>query len=164
MSTTRFAFAATLLIGGEKVPIASEIVTGDAESQDGVKNGFLFQLALQPGDTPPVVNLGDVIAFVENKLGAGAGSLASNPGLTAISQAIPGVSSSTFNSGNDGTLIVIKSFEVNSTAEKSLFAISIDLEGSDPTTGLIGLPPELASWLRIDNLAISFTATGTQGA
>lgn len=161
MSTTRFAFAAKLKIADEIVPLASEFVTGDSSAQDGVDNGFLFKLDLQPGEPPVVVNLGGIIDFVETKLGAGSGSLAQNPGLGTVVQAMPDtVTPATFNA-QSGMLVDIRSFEVNSTTAQFLFSISVDIEGADPTVGLIALPPQLASWLRIDSLAIAFTATGT---
>ncbi|MBV9107828.1 MAG: hypothetical protein JO306_00300 [Gemmatimonadetes bacterium] len=162
MSTTQINFNARLLVGGQTVPLASEIVVGDGQSQDGVENGFLFKLDLQPGEPPVVVNLGDVIAFVEQKLGAGAGSLASNPGLAELTSAFGSAVAgpATFNSQNS-TLVDIREFTLNSTASKTLFSLNIDIEGADPTTGLIALPPAIAQWVRINALAISFSSVTT---
>jgi hypothetical protein len=159
VSTTEISFAAKLKIGDQVVPLRSEIVIGDAASQDGVQKGFLFMLDLQPGDPPVVVNLGDVIGFVEDQLGAGSGSLASNSGVAALtdefgsSVASPG----TFNSDNT-TLVDIREFTINSTTAGTLFSFSVDVESSDPTAGLIALPGDLASWVKINSLAISFSA------
>ncbi len=162
MSTTKFGFKAQIRIGDQIVPVASELVTGDSSAQDGVANGFLFKLDRAPGAPPVVINLGDIIAFVENELGAGAGSLANNPGLATVMNAMPGFfNKGSFNAQN-GLQIDLDAFVVNSTAKEFLFSIQVDVEGTDPTTGLIPLPAELASWLRIDNVAISFSATSTR--
>ena len=163
MSTTQISFNAKLRIGEQIVPLASEIVFGDSASRDGVENGFLFKLDRQPGDPPVMVNLGDIIAFVEKKLGAGEGSLAQNSGVPVLTQAFGDkvASSGTFNSGNS-TQIEIQEFTVNSTKSKFLFSISIDIMGSDPSKGLISLPGELAKWVKINNLAIAFTSTTTK--
>lgn len=162
MSSTQINFKARLLVGGQAVPLASEIVVGDGQSQDGVENGFLFKLDLAPGDPPVVVNLGDVIAFVEEKLGAGAGSLAGNPGVAELTSEFgPAVASpATFNAQNQ-TLVDIREFTINSTTSKTLFSLNIDIQGSDPTTGLIAFPPAIAEWVRINSLAISFSSVTT---
>lgn len=163
MSTTQVSFSAVVKVGDQTVPIASEIVVGDGDSQDGVENGFLFKLDIAPGEPPVVVDLGAVIAFVEQELGAG--SLASNPGLGTLTQAFgSGVASpDTFNSSNT-TEVAIKEFTINSSTSKTLFSFSIDVHGSDPTTGLIPMPAALADWVRIDNLAISFSSVTTKAS
>jgi hypothetical protein len=162
MSTTQISFNARLLVGGETVPLASEIVIGDAESQDGVENGFLFKLDVAPGEPPVVVNLGDVIGFVEQQLGAGAGALAGNAGLGELAEAFGSAvaGADAFNAAN-GTLINIREFTLNSTATRTLFSINVDIQGADPTKGLIALPAQIARWVRIDDLAISFRSVTT---
>jgi hypothetical protein len=159
MSTTQISFKATLRIGEQFLPLASEIVFGDGNSQDGVKNGFLFKLDLAPGEPPFQIDLGALIALIESKLGAGPGSLQTSPGISTLEQIFPGtVSSDNFNSGNSA-LVLIKAFEINSTTKEFLFNISVDVEAADPSKGFIPLPPALANWLSIDRLAISFLAT-----
>jgi hypothetical protein len=161
MSSTNISFGVSLLIGAQSVPLISEVVVGQSASQDGVQNGFLFSLDLTPGDLPPEVNLGDVINFIEQKLGAGAGALQNSSGITALEQVFSSqISGTTFNSSN-GAMISLKAFELNSTTSNFLFRISVDVGGADPTQGFIPLPATVASWLSIDNLAISFSATGT---
>ncbi len=162
MSTTKISFGAVLEVGGEPVPLASEIVIGDGNSQDGVENGFLFKLDIPPGSDPVTIDLGAVIGFIEQQLGAGVGSLAQNPGLAELTQAFGAqvAGPTTFNSNND-TLVDVREFTLNSTTSKTLFSINIDIHGADPTTGLIALPPEIAQWVRINDLAISFTSVTT---
>jgi len=140
MSTTQISFKATLRIGEQFLPLASEIVFGDGNSQDGVKNGFLFKLDLAPGEPPFQIDLGALIALIESKLGAGPGSLQTSPGISTLEQIFPGT-------------------EINSTTKEFLFNISVDVEAADPSKGFIPLPPALANWLSIDRLAISFLAT-----
>lgn len=159
MSKLDISFKAKLKVGDEVIPLASEIVAGDSQSQDGVENGFVFRLDLGPTDAPVVLNLGAIIELIENKLGAGSGSLQGNSGISTLQQIFPGqVDGSNFNSGNS-TLVNLKAFEINSSSSKFLFQISVDISGSDPAQGFLPLPPALSSWLSIDNLAISFSAT-----
>ncbi|MCB0429495.1 MAG: hypothetical protein H6585_02535 [Flavobacteriales bacterium] len=157
MSTTQFSFQAKVRVGEQIVPIKSELVLGDSQSQDGVENGFLFMLDLQPGDDPVTVNLGDIIRFVEEKLGVGEGALSKNGGLATLTDEFGNevASPTTFNSSND-TLVNIREFTVNSTTSKFLFSINIDIEGSDPSKGLIALPGELANWVKIKSVSIAF--------
>jgi hypothetical protein len=158
MSTTQFSFKARVKIGDDIVPVASEITVGSSSAENGVQNGFIFRLDRQANDPPVVINLGAIISFIEEQLGAGSGSLSQNPNLPLIQQIFPGPQSSPFTSGNN-TIIEIQSFEVNSTTQEFLFSICVDIAGSNPSQGLINLPAELASWLTINNLAISFSAT-----
>jgi hypothetical protein len=162
MSTTKISFKATLLIAGEPVPLASEIVVGDSESEDGVENGFLFKLDRQPDDPPVTINLGAIIGFIEEQLGAGSGSLAKNPNIGLIEQQFAPVvnPNSPFTSANTA-LVRVKEFILNSTTSQALFSISLDIEGSDPAQGLFSLPGELAGWLTVQSVAISFTAIKT---
>ena len=163
MSSTQFSFKAKVKIGDEIVPLASEVVVGDSAASSGVENGFLFKLDLQPGDPPVLVNLGGIVEFVEEKLGAGTGSLAANPGVTTLQQVFPEQipHAGDFSAANS-TYVNIQSFIINSTKKQFLFSISVDIVGSDPATGLITLPGELNQWLKIQDLAISFTATKKQ--
>jgi hypothetical protein len=159
MSSTQVSFQAKVTVGGQIVPLSSEIVRTNADSQDGVQNGFVFKLDLQPNDPPITVSLGDIIGFIENTLGVG--SLAGNPGIAAMAQFFPGiVSTSNFTPANPA-VVEIKSFAINSTAKESLFSFSVDIEAYDPdkTARLRPLPAELTNWLSIDKLAIAFTAT-----
>lgn len=156
MSTTAISFKAKLLIGEQTVPLASEVVFGDGESQDGIKKGFLFKLDRQPFDPPVSIYLGDVIQFIEQKLGGG--DLSQNPQLELVSKAFPSLNSSNFNKDNQ-TVIDVYEFTINSTQEEFLFSINVNIEGSDPSKGLIEMPAQLADWVRIDNLSISFSAT-----
>lgn len=157
MSTTTINFKTTLLIGGESVPLASEIVTGDSDSQDGVNKGFLFKLDRAPFDPPVTVYLGEVINFINSKLGGG--DVASNAGMALISQAFPALNQSNFNAGNQ-TLVNIYEFSLNSTTDEFLFSFNLDVENSNPNQGLIPLPSVLSNWIKIESLAISFSATG----
>jgi hypothetical protein len=140
----------------------SEIVSS-TDSSGGVQKGFLFRLDLGPNDPPVAVNLGDIIAFIEDKMGAGTGALAQNTGLATIAQALPSfpINAQAFTRASQVTVFV-KSFEINSTTGEKLFSFSIDVQGSDPTQGLIPLPAELAGWLKIDSVAIAFSSTGSQ--
>jgi hypothetical protein len=160
MSSTQFSFAVKVRVGEEIIPLRTEITTGSGSTEDGVENGFLFRLDLEPGDPPLLINLGDMIAFIEKSLGAGEGSLSKNPNLDLIAQAFPDYvgGSHPFTSANT-TQIEVKSFEVNSTAKEFLFSFSLDVTSTDPTQGLIAFPPAVAQWVRIDNLAIAFSAT-----
>jgi hypothetical protein len=79
MSSTNISFRATFRIGDDIVPLLSEIAFGDSQSQDGVQNGFLFRLDLQPNDPPVQINLGALIGFVEQQLGVGSGNLPAVP-------------------------------------------------------------------------------------
>lgn len=161
MSTAKFLFRVTLVVGEETIPLFSEIVVGSSDASDGVGNGFIFRLDLKPGDGPVIINLGDMIGFIEDKLGAGDGNLARNPKVALLAQAFPqfiGSGGQPFTRDNT-TQIEVKSFELNSTTKEFLFAFSVDVTSTDPTQGLIALPPAIANWVRIDNLAISFSAT-----
>ena len=156
MSSTAINFKAKLLIGQQTVPLASEIVIGTADSQDGVKSGFLFKLDREPSNPPVTIYLGDVINFIESKLGGG--NLSQSPDMQLVSKAFPSLSPTNFNSSNQ-TMVNVYEFTINSAAGESLFSFNLDIESSDPTTGLIPLPAELANWVKIDSLAISFSAT-----
>lgn len=156
MSSTAINFTAKLLIGEQTVPLATEIVFGTDQSQDGIKNGFLFKLDRQPFDPPVTIYLGDVINFIESKLGAG--NLSQSPDMQLISKAFPAITPANFNSGNQ-TMVDVYEFTINSNDQESLFSFNLDMGNSDATKGLIPLPPEFASWLKIDSLSISFSAT-----
>lgn len=164
MSTTQISFNVKLAVGEQTVPLESEIMLGSAA--DGVQQGMLFRLALKPGDPPVTVNIGDIIGLVEEKLGAGTGALAGNSGLSQLAHVFGAdtISPASFTAQNDELLVDIQEFTLNSTTDEFLFSISVDLEGSDPTAGLLALPPALASWLKIDNLAVSFSATTKRAA
>lgn len=156
MGTTTINFSATLLIGSQDVPLSSELVLGADGSQDGVTNGFIFKLDREPFDPPVTVYLGNVIDFINNKLGGG--DVSTNPGMQLISEAFPGINSSNFNADNQ-TLIDIYEFTINSTTNEFLFSFNLNVESSDPNTGLIPLPAALSGWLNIESLSISFSAT-----
>jgi hypothetical protein len=156
MSTTAISFKAKLAIGEQTVPLASEVVFGDGESADGVKKGFLFKLDRVASDPPVSIYLGKVIEFIETKLNGG--DLSKSKDMAIISKAFPSLDSSNFNSSNQ-TVIDVYEFTINSTSEEFLFSINVDIEGSDPSKGLIEMPAQLANWLKIDNVSISFSAT-----
>ncbi|MGL5891064.1 MAG: hypothetical protein ACRC3B_14340 [Bacteroidia bacterium] len=162
MSSTEISFKTSLRIGDQLIPLASEIVLGDSNSQDGVQNGFLFKLDLGENDNPPTLDLGAVINFIENSLGAGSGSMASNQGVSTILGEFPYITQDGegFNSSNT-TQIQVTNFVINSTTNSFLFSISINVVGSDPTVGMIALPAELSSWLKINSMAMSFTTQTT---
>ena len=155
MSTTSITFKATLLVGEEEVPLLTEAVMGDDNSQDGVENGFLFKLDRDSSDPPVTIYLGDLISFIENKLNGG--DLSQNPNMSLITKAFPSLTPDNFNSSNQ-TLINIYEFSLNSPSSEFLFSFNLDVQGSDPSTGLIEMPGVLASWLKIENLSIAFTA------
>ena len=159
MSTTIINFKTTLLLGEEEIPLASELVAGDTDSQEGVDNGFLFKLDREPFDPPVTIYLGAVIDFINTKLGGG--DVAQNPGMSLISEAFPDMNASNFNKDNQ-TLVNIYEFSLNSTTKEFVFSFNLDVEGSDPNTGLVPLPDALSSWLKIDSLSISFTAKSTK--
>jgi hypothetical protein len=154
--STTINFKTTLAVGEQEVPLASEIVTGANDSQAGVKNGFLFKLDRQPFDPPVAIYLGDLIAFLDTKLGV-AGNYPS-AGMQLISQAIPALSPANFKSG-DQTIVNIREFSLNSTTGEFLFSFNVDVENSNPNAGLILLPTALSQWLKIKNLAVAFSAT-----
>ena len=156
MSTTSINFSTTLVISEQDVPLLSEVVTGDGGSQDGVKNGFIFKLNRQPSDPPVAVFLGDVIGFIEQQLGAGVGSLASNLQMPLITQAFPSLTTANFNSSNQ-TVVNIYEFSINSSTNQFLFSFNLDVENSDPSQGLISLPPVLSSWLKIQKVSVAFS-------
>jgi hypothetical protein len=160
MSTTQISFRARVNIGGESVPIVSEIVRGADASADGVSKGFLFKLDLGPNDPPVEIPLGAIIGFIEDKLGAGAGSLAGNAGLATLSRAF-NVSGSNFNRSNNA-VVKLKSFEVNSSDGAFLFSFSLDAAPKDPAAPFLPLPGDMAGWLKVERLAISFQATKGQ--
>lgn len=159
MSTTAISFSATLIIGDQLVPLLSEVVTGDKESQSGVENGFLFKLNRESSDPPVAIYLGDIINFIEKKLNGG--DLSQSPDMALISKAFPSLNASNFNSSNQA-IVNLYEFSINSTTSEFLFSINLDIEGADPSTGLIELPGVLAKWLRIDSLSIAFRATRTK--
>lgn len=156
MSSTVINFSARIRVGEEIIPIKSEIVFGDTESEDGITNGFIFTLDYEPGDDPVQINLGDIISFIENSMDGG--DLSQNPGMAQISQAFPQLNSGDFNSGNQ-TQVLVREFTLNSTDKEKLFSFNIDIQGSDPEVGLIALPGQLNQWLKINDLGISFSAT-----
>jgi hypothetical protein len=156
MSNTAINFKASLLIGEQSVPLASEIAIGDTQSQDGVNNGFLFKLDRQSEDPPVTIYLGDVINFIETKLGAS--DLSQSPDMGLITQAFPSLTAANFNSSNQ-TMVNVYEFSINSSTKEFLFSFNFDVEGSDPSTGLIALPGDLNNWLKIESLSIAFSAT-----
>ncbi|MFZ6708067.1 hypothetical protein [Undibacterium sp. TC9W] len=153
---TTINFKTTLVIGEQDVPLASEIVLGQSDSQEGASNGFLFKLDREPFDPPVTIYLGDVINFINTKLGGG--DVSSNSGMALISQAFPNMNPANFNASNQ-TLVNIYEFSLNSTTKEFLFSFNLDVEGSNPDVGLIALPPVLSNWLKIESLAISFSAS-----
>ena len=155
MSTTSIKFKVTLLVGSEEIPLITEAVIGDDNSQDGVENGFLFKLDRDSSDPPVTIYLGDMINFIETKLNGG--DLSQNPNMSLITQAFPSLTASNFNSNNQ-TLINIYEFSLNSSSSEFLFSFNLDVQGSDPSTGLIEMPGVLANWLKIENLSIAFSA------
>jgi hypothetical protein len=161
VSQTSISFAVRLDVNGMSLPLYSEVVFGDADTQDGLQHGFLFRLDYQPGDMPFTIDLGDIIAFIEKKVGA---ELADNPGVALLAQAFPNqVGSSTFNSANAAE-VDLNSLVINSSPTKSLFSIAVDVHDADVTQSVISLPGALAGWLAIQNLAISFTADKVAGS
>lgn len=161
MSNTAFQFKATLKLGDQIIPLLSEAADGGAQSQDGVTNGFLFQLNRLPTDPPVTLRLGDVIDLIENKLGAS--PLISQPGFGLITQAFPSFTATNFNAQNS-TLIDVYEFTINSTTKQVLFSFNLNIAGSDPANGLIVLPPVLNTWLKINQLAVCFSATGSSSS
>ena len=161
MSKLDISFKARIKLGDEVVPLASEIVAGASESQDGTENGFLFRLDLAPEDAPVEIALGALIGFIEQKLGAGSGSLQNSDGISTLQQIFPSqVSGTNFNSGNQA-VILLRAFEINSTTKNKLFKINVDVDSTDPSQGFLPLPAALASWLSIVNLSIAFSATSS---
>ena len=163
VSSVDFWFKIRLLIGSEVVPLASEVVVGSDAAQDGTSKGFLFRLDLGPDDPPVQINLGDLVSLIEEKLGAGTGALQGSNGADTLQQLFPAqVGGNTLNGGNQ-TLLLLRAFELNSVGSPKLFRIAADVGSTDPTVGILALPPAVASWLSIDNLAMSFAATSVPG-
>lgn len=154
MSTT-INFKTTLVVGEQDIPLASEVVFGAQEAQSGVKNGFLFKLDRQPFEAPVTVYLGDLVDFLNQKLGVG--GVYPADGIKLIGQVIPALRPENFARG-DQTIVHINEFTVSSHAGEYLFRINLDVENSDPNAGLIPLPRALTDWLKIKSLAIAFTA------
>lgn len=155
--TTKFSFKAKIRVGSEIVPITTEVVSGNSDTQDGVSKGFIFKLDLDPGQVV-AIKLGDIIQWIE---GLTSSSLTQSPGFDTIKTAFPNdVSDGNFNKDNT-TEIDIKSFLINSTDKEKLFSISVDVKNSDPSQSLISFPEVMKDWLKIDNLAISFMAKKT---
>lgn len=157
MSTTNVNFKAQIRVGTQIVPLVTEIVVS-GDSSTGVTKGFLFKLDRAPFEAPLSIYLGDVVAFIEKELAAGVGSLAKNTNMSFITSAIPSLTLANFSAG-DQTVLDVLEFSINSSTSGTLFSINLDVVGSDPTMGLIELPSELASWLKIENLSLSFSST-----
>jgi hypothetical protein len=168
MSVFDLNFTAELLIGGQQIPLASEIVIS-SNASDGVASGFIFKVNREVGDGPVSIYLGDMIDFIEKKLDGG--TLASNPGVSDIIQksfnstAQPGmapIDAGNFNSSNQA-VINIYEFSINSSSEQFLFSLNLDISDSDPTKGFLPLPADVAKWLKVENLSITFSATKKKG-
>lgn len=158
--TTKFSFKAKIRVGSEIIPIATEVVSGGSDTQDGVDKGFIFKLDLEPGQVV-AIKLGDIIKWIEDLTGS---NLTQSPGFATIKQGFPNdVSDGNFNENNT-TEIDIKSFLINSTDKEKLFSISVDVHNSDPSQSLIDFPEAMQNWLKVDNLAISFTAKKSSGS
>lgn len=157
MSSTKFSFKAKVKVGGEVIPLASEVAFGDTSAENGVKNGFIFKLDQKEDDDPVRIDLGAIIKFVSEKLGGG--NLAENPGVTTLKEIFPKEINGDdgFDSSNS-TVIEIKAFLINSSKKEKLFSINVSITGSNPDKGLISFPEEVADWLKIKNLGISFSA------
>jgi uncharacterized protein DUF6603 len=155
MNRLAFSFACGLRVGDQVVPLKTEYARGTGAAQTGVQNGFLFKLDRGSDDSAARVNLGDLIGLIESEFKAGDGQLANKQGVAVVQQAMPSVGG--FSRDNQAEL-EIQSFQFNSTSDAMLFAISVDVVGSDPKLGVFALPPVLAKWLRIDRLAIAFSA------
>ena len=156
MSTATINFKTTLLLGETSVPLASETVVGDSAARDGVGRGFVFKLDRAPLSPPVTVHLGQVIDFISKKLHGG--NLLQKKNMDLIHQAFPDISASNFNAENQ-MLVNIYEFSLNSSTSELLFSFNLDVKNANPNHGLIRLPAALTSWLRIENLAISFSAT-----
>jgi len=154
MSSTQLSLQIRLDIGGVTVPLATAINAGTSLPA-GTTRGVFITLDQQPGDPPVTVKLGGIVDFIESKLGLGAGSVSGDPGASGVAQALP--SGVAFTADN-AAQIDVRKFVMNVTSSGVLFAISADVHGADPTKGFVPLPAELASWLSIDSLAVSFTA------
>ena len=157
MSSTKFSFKAKVKVGGEVIPLASEVAFGDTSAENGVKNGFIFKLDQKEDDDPVQIDLGAIITFVSEKLGGG--NLSENSGVTTLKEIFPEeISSENGFDGSNSTIIQIKAFEINSSKKEKLFSINVSLIGADPDKGLITFPDEVSEWLKIKDLGISFSA------
>ena len=107
------------------------------------------------------IALGPLIELIEQKLGAGSGSLQNSNGISTLQQIFPSqVSGTNFNASNTAVLL-LRAFEINSSSNNKLFKINVDVDSTDPTKGILPMPAALASWLSIENLSIAFSATST---
>ncbi|MGJ8677872.1 MAG: hypothetical protein ACSHX0_10170 [Akkermansiaceae bacterium] len=157
MSSTKFSFKAKIKVGGEVVPLASEVAFGDTSAENGVKNGFIFKLDQKEEEDPVQIDLGAIIKFISEKLDGG--DLSKNSGVITLKEIFPEEinSKNNFDESNS-TIIEIKAFQINSSKKEKLFSINVNLIGSDPDKGLITFPDEVSEWLKIKNLGISFSA------
>ena len=155
MSATTIQFKADLLIGEQTVPLLSQLALGDTDSQDGITNGFIFKLNREPFAEPVTVYLGDVIKFINNKLGGDVSS--SSSGTAFIFEAIPSLGDDF--SEDSQAYVDVYEFSINSSTSEFLFSFNLDVESSDPSTGLIALPSALTGWMSIESLSVTFTAT-----
>ena len=129
---------------------------GADAARRGVQKGFLFALDRLPSDPAVRVNLGEIVGMIETKLGAGEGHLANVPGAGIAKQVLP-AGDAGFSHTNQ-TVLEVQSFLFNTSTEAMLFAIDLDVVGSDPGQGAFALPAALAGWLRIDRLGLRFSA------
>ena len=158
MADFQVGFNVTVCIGSQSVPIVSEIVHS-TDASTGVENGFVFKLNRPPFAAPPLIYLGDLVSFIEDKLGAGAGALAVNENMSFLTSVIPSLSKDKFNSRNQ-TVLAVNEFTINSTSQQSLFSFNLDVTSTNPTGsgGIVSLPADIAQWLCIENLSISLSS------
>lgn len=155
--STKISFRAKIRVGSQSIPVLTEVVAGDTDSQDGVSNGFLFKLDEPADSSGLIIYLGDLVTFMEAELGINTSD--SGGDTTDVSDAL-GIDPNDLTPDNQ-TLVIVKEFTLNSSSQKKLFAFNVDIAGSDPDTGLIAFPAEINNWLKIDDLALAFDASST---
>jgi hypothetical protein len=140
-----------LLIGPRQVPVpvAASIATGTGQT------GIEFGLDRAASDPPITLQLGDLVGFIEDQLGAA--NLATSGGADAFSEALPQLDLSPTSS----TQIELRQLSFRSSAAGTSFAISISVVGATPTDPAIGLPADVAGWLSIRSVGVDFAVTAT---
>ena len=68
MSTTSINFKTKLLVGGEEVPLITEAVFDQSDSQDGVKKGFIFKLDRDASDPPVTIQFREGYRFYRDQI------------------------------------------------------------------------------------------------
>jgi hypothetical protein len=148
MGTLRLKAATDLLVGPRQVsvPVAASIDRGSGAGQTSIE----FGLDQAPSDPPVALQLGDLVGFIEDQLGAA--NLGVSPGADTVREALPQLDLSATSS----TQIQLRTLSFRTSAAGTSFAISISVVGARPTDPAIGLPADVAGWLSIRSIGVDF--------